>query len=178
VTRQWNAFPLPAPVHAPVAQPAQFAHWAPVGHCESFVHQHGTSAAWQVSVGDVAVLQLPIGQENPAAVDTAVTQFWLSTGSAPVQVPEHWFVALTHFLLEQFESATQRHADLSALRTGAGVRVVVHAVPPLPAHAIELGAVSQPCPSLGFDDLPVQLELLQMQCPLAHAASELHLHVG
>jgi hypothetical protein len=80
--------------------------------------------------------------------------------------------------LEQFESATQRQAEWAALSTGAGDNVVVHEVPPLPVQATEEGAFSQPWPSFGFDDLPVQLEPLQMQCPLAQATSEVHWQFG
>jgi hypothetical protein len=165
-------------VHAPEAQPAQFAQVAPDGHCESLVHQHGTPAAAQVPPGEVTVLQLPTGHDQELATDIAVRQSWLSAGLAPLHVPEHWLSALTHLPLEQFESATQTQAECAELRTGAGVSVVVQVLPPLPAQGTELGAVSQPWPSLGFEDLPVQLEPLQMQWPLAQATSELHLQVG
>jgi hypothetical protein len=165
-------------VQAPDVHPAQVAHVAPVGHCESLVHQHGTPAAAQVPVGAVAVLQLPTGHDQELATDTADRQSWLSAGLAPVHVPVHWVSALTHLPLEQFESATQRQAEWAALSTGAGDNVVVHEVPPLPVQATEEGAFSQPWPSFGFDDLPVQLEPLQMQCPLAQATSDVHWQFG
>jgi hypothetical protein len=177
-TTQWNALPDPAAVQAPAAQPAQLAHLAPAGHCASLVHQQGTSAAWHVPVGEVTVLQLPTGHDQLAAVEVAVRQSSLSAGSAPEHDPEHWLSELTHLPLEQFESATQRHAVWPEFRMGAGVSVVVHEVPPVPAHATELGAFSQPWPSSPFADLPVQLEPLQMQWPLAQATSVVHLQVG
>jgi hypothetical protein len=170
--------PVPAPVQAPDAQPAQVPHVAPEGHCVSLVHQHCTPAAPQVPSGAVTVLQLPTGHDHEVAVATAVRQSSLSAGAAPVQVPEHWVSALTHLPLEQFESATQRQAECAALSTGAGDNVEVHEVPPLPAHATELGGFSHPWPSSGFDDLPLQLEPLQMQWPLSHATSDEHLQLG
>ena len=65
--------------------------------------------------------------------------------------------------LEQFESATQRQAVCVELSTGAGDNAELQELPPLPAQATELGGFSQPWPSLGFDDLPVHPEPLQMQ---------------
>jgi hypothetical protein len=82
------------------------------GHWLSLVHQQGTPASEQVSVGDVAVLQLPIEQAQLLATDVAVTQFSLSAGPAvlPLHDPLHWLSAFAHLPLEQFESVTQRHA--------------------------------------------------------------------
>jgi hypothetical protein len=111
------------------------------------VHQHGTPAAVHVPVDEVTVLQLPIGHAHAPAIDVAVRQFWASAGVSPVHVPVHWFAALTHLPLEQFESDVQRHAVWPAFRTGAGVSVVVHVPPPLPMHATELGGTSHPWPS-------------------------------
>jgi hypothetical protein len=161
---QWNALPVPDPVQSPAAQPAQVAHVAPVGHWLSFVHQQGTPAAAQVPVGDVTVLQLPMGQDHEDAVAMPVRQSLLSTGDAPLQAPPpHWLSLLAHLPLEQFESATQRQALCAELMTGAGVSVVVQVVPPVPAHGTDEGGFSQPWPSSPFEDLPVQLEPLQMQ---------------
>jgi hypothetical protein len=170
---------VPLAVQLPAAQPAQLAHWAPVGHCASFVHQQATPAAEQAPPGEVTVLQLPTGQDQEVATDMAVRQSWSSAGAAPLHaVPEHWVSLSTHLPLEQFESATQRHAVCAALRTGAGVSVVVHEVPLLPVQGTEDGAFWQPWPSSPFEDLPVQFEPLQMQWPLAQATSLLHLQVG
>ena len=136
--------PLPVPLQAPSAHPAQLTHWASPGHCASLVHQHGTPAAVHWPPGDVTLSQLPIEQDQVLATEVAVSQSWLSCGPVPVQVPVHWLLALTHLPLEQSESATQRHAVCPELGTGAGVRVVVHTVPPLPMQGTELGAGSQP----------------------------------
>ena len=150
--------PVPAPEQAPVAHPAHVAHCEPEGHCESLVHQQGTPAAAHVPVGDVTVLQLPTEQDHALAIDVAVRQFSSSAGAVPVQEPEHTLSAFTHLPLEQFESATQRHAVWPELSTGGGVRLVVHALPPLPAQATELGGGWQPWPS--SVPLPVQPEQL------------------
>lgn len=138
-----NAFPVPLPVQAPEGHPAQVAHRAPLGHCESLVHQHGTPAAVHEAVGDVTLSQLPSEQAHAFATDVAVSQSSLSFGALPVHVPVHWPSALTHLPLEQFESATQRHAVSLELGVGAGVRVVEHIVPPLPTHGTDVGAGSQ-----------------------------------
>jgi hypothetical protein len=121
------------------------AQWAPP-HCESLVHQHATPPAVQEPPGDETVLQLPIEHDQALATDVAVRQSSLSEGelALPVQVPVHWLLELTHLPLGQLESATQRHAVFPELGTGAGVRVVVHVVPPVPAHGTELGAGWQP----------------------------------
>jgi len=136
--------PVPLPVQLPDVHPAQLAHWAPLGHCESLVHQHGTPAAVHLPLGEDTLSQLPIEQDQALATDVAVTQLSLSAGPLPEHVPVHLLAALTHFPLEQLESATQRHAVFPELGTGAGVRVVVHMVPPVPAQGTELGAGSQP----------------------------------
>jgi hypothetical protein len=141
---QWKVLPVPAPVQAPDGQPAQAAQCAPDPHCASLVHQHGTPAAVHALAGDVAVLQAPIGQAQALATDVAVRQSLLSAGVSPVHEPEHCELPLTHLPLEQFESATQRHALWAALSTGVGVRLVVHEEPPLPAQATELGGGWQP----------------------------------
>jgi hypothetical protein len=158
---QWNALLVPAlPVQAPDAHPDQAAHWAPLGHCESLVHQHGTPAAVHWPVGDETVLQLPREHDHVLATDVAVLQSSVSAVPLPVQVPVHWLSLLTHLPLEQFESSTQRHAILATLMTGAGVRVVMHEVPPVAMHGTELGAGMQPCPS--SVPVPVQLVLEQL----------------
>jgi hypothetical protein len=108
------------------------------------------------------------------ATDVAVWQSSLSAVPLPVQVLVHWLSLLTHLPLEQSESATQRHAVFAELMTGAGVRVVVHAVPPVLTHGTELGAGMHPCPSSAPVPVhPEQLLLceLGMQWPLAHATS-------
>ena len=117
---------------------------------------------------------MPIEHDHTLATEVAVWQSSLSVDPIPVHVPVHWPSLLTHFPLEQSESATQRHAVFAELMTGAGVRVVVHEVPPVPTQATELGAGIHPWPS--SEPVPVQLEQLPlcefgMQCPLAHAAS-------
>lgn len=149
-----KAFPVPLPVQAPVVHPAQLAHRAPLGHCESFVHQHGTAASAHRALGDVTSSQLPIEQDQAFATDVAVLQSSRSAGALPVQVPVHWLLALTHLPLEQSESATQRHAVSPELGTGAGESVVVHIVPPVPTHATDDGAGAQLCSSAAPD--PVQ----------------------
>jgi hypothetical protein len=175
---QWNASLVPAlPVQAPDAHPDQAAHFAPAGHCESLVHQQGTPPAVHWPVGDETLLQLPIEHDQALATEVAVTQ---SSGSAvplPVQVPVHWPSLLTHLPVEQFESSTQRQAVFPELITGAGVRVVMHIVPPIPMHGTELGGGMHPCPS--SVPVPVQgpvfvqllLCELGMQWPLGHATS-------
>ena len=122
--------------------PAQLAHRAPLGHCESFVHQHGTAASAHRALGDVTSSQLPIEQDQVLATEVAVSQSWLSCGPVPVQVPVHWLLALTHLPLEQSESLTQTHAEPPDRRTGGGVRVVEHEVPPVPMQGMELGGAS------------------------------------
>ena len=172
---QWNALPVPLPVQLPDAHPAQLAHRAPLGHCESLVHQHGTPAAVHLPLGEDTLSQLPIEQDQALATDVAVTQPSLSAVPLPEHVPVHLPSALTHFPLEQLESATQRHAVLPELGTGAGVRVVVHIVPPVPVQGTELGAGSQPCPSsVPVPVQPEQLPLwpLGMQWPLSHTESD------
>jgi hypothetical protein len=169
---------VPAPEQAPDAQPDQLAQSAPLGHCESLVHQQGTPAAVQLPLGEVTLLQLPTEHVQAVGVAADVSQFSSSCESLslPEQLlPLHWLFASTHFLLEQFESATQRHAVSPELGTGAGERVVTHWVPPVSLQGTELGAGMHPCPS--SEPLPVQFEqlllwLLGMQCPLAHATSD------
>ena len=171
---QWNGFPVPTPVHAPAAHPAQVAQ-SPPWHCASLVHQQGTPAAVHVPPGDVTVEQLPIGQEKALAIEVAVRQLLLSADPLPVQVPEHWLWPFTHLPLEQSESATQRQADLSEFSTGGGDRLVLHDEPPVMPQATELGATWQPCPSSCAPLVPVQAGLEQcegMHLPLAQAASE------
>lgn len=131
----------------PAAHPPQLAHWAPVGHCESLVHQHATPPAVHEPPGDETVLQLPIEQDQASATDDAVRQSSLSEGALalPVHAPApHWLLELTHLPLGQLESATQRHAVFPLFGLGVGVRVVVHIVPPVPVHGTELGAAWQP----------------------------------
>jgi hypothetical protein len=98
----------------------------PVLHCASLVHQHGIPAAVQVPVGDVTLLQLPVEQTHPVVPDVSSWQFALSATPLPVHDPVHWLFALTHLPLEQFESATQRHAVWVGSGTGAGDRDVTH----------------------------------------------------
>jgi hypothetical protein len=136
--------PAPVPEQAPDAQPDQLAHWVPLGHWASLVHQQGTPAEVHVPLGDDTLSQLPSEQDHEFATDVAVRQSSLSAEPLPVHVPVHWPLTLTHLPLEQSESATQRHAVCPELGTGAGVRVVVHTVPPLPMQGTELGAGSQP----------------------------------
>jgi hypothetical protein len=170
---QCIAFPVPVPVHAPDAHPAQLPHCAPAGHCESLVHQHGTPVAVHIPLGDDTLLQLPTEHDHAFATDVAVWQSSLSAVPLPVHVPAHWLLAFTHLPLEQFESATQR--QWPPLRTGAGISVVAHAVPPVFAHGTELGAGMHPCPSSApIPVQPAQLPLwpLGMQRPLAHATSD------
>jgi hypothetical protein len=151
-----KAFPVPLPAQAPDAHPAQLAQRAPLGHCESLVHQHGTPAAVHLALGDATLSQLPIEQDHVFATDVAVSQSSLSFGPLPVHEPVHVSPTLTHLPLEQSESSTHKHAVPPELSTGAGVRVVTHAVPPLPTHATELGGGSQLCSSAVPD--PVQLD--------------------
>jgi hypothetical protein len=136
--------PEPLPVHADAAHPVHDEHWVPLGHCESLVHQHGTPAAVQAPDADDTLLQLPIEHDHALAALAAVWQSSLSAVPVPVHVPVHWLSLLTHLPLEQFESATQRHAVFAVLRTGVGVRVVTQLVPPMALHATELGAGMQP----------------------------------
>ena len=137
--------PVPAPEQAPDVHPAQFTQELPLGHCASFVHQHGTPAAVHSPLGDVTLSQLPIEQDHALATDLAVSQSSASLGALPVHMPPaHWPSALTHFPIEQSASATHRHAAPVELSTGAGVRFVVHAVPPPPTQGIEVGAGSHP----------------------------------
>jgi hypothetical protein len=72
---QLKGLPMPVPVHAPDAHPAQFEQRVSNGHCASEVHQQGTPPALHVPVGDVAVLQLPSEHAHAVAVDAAVWQF-------------------------------------------------------------------------------------------------------
>jgi len=148
--------PLPVPLQAPSAHPAQLTHWASPGHCASLVHQHGTPAAVHWPPGDVTLSQLPIEQDQVLATEVAVSQSWLSCGPVPVQVPVHWLLALMHLPLEQSESLTQTHAEPPDRRTGGGVRVVEHEVPPVPMQGMELGGASHWCSSAAPD--PVQLD--------------------
>ncbi len=136
--------PEPVPVHASVVHPAHDAHLAPLGHCESLVHQHGTPAAVHVPDEDETLLQLPLEHDQAFPTLAAVSQSSLSAGAVPVQVPVHWLSLLTHLPLEQFVSATQRHAVFALFRTGAGVSVVVQLVPPDALQATELGAGMHP----------------------------------
>jgi hypothetical protein len=145
---QWNALLVPpSPVQAPDAHPDQAAHSVPAGHWESLVHQHGTPPAEHWPVGDETLLQLPVEHDQVLATVAAVTQSSGSAAPLPVQDPVHWLSLLTHLPLEQFESSTQRQAVFAELITGAGVRVVMHIVPPIPMHGTELGGGSHPCPS-------------------------------
>jgi hypothetical protein len=165
-------------VQAADAHPDHAAHCVPLGHCESLVHQQGTPAAVHWPVGDETLSQLPIEHDHELATEAAVWQSSLSAEPLPVHVPVHWLSLLTHLALEQSESATQRHAVFAALMTGAGVRVVVHMVPPVPTHATELGAGMHPLPSSApvpvhgpAGDAQLLLCELGMQWPLAHATS-------
>lgn len=133
----------PLPVQAPDAHPAQLTQ-RPPGHSESLVHQHGTPTAVHWPPGDVTSLQLPIAQDHSLAAEVAVWQASVSDGPVPVHTPTHCPSALTHLPLEQSESATQRQAVCPELMIGAGVRVVVHAPPPLPMQATEVGVGWQP----------------------------------
>ena len=120
------------------------------------------------------LLQLPSEHDHVLGTDVAVWQSSLSAEPVPVHVPVHCLSLLTHLALEQSESSTQRHAVLSVLMTGGGVRVVVHEVPPVPTQATELGAGMHPFPSSAPVPVqPAQMPLceLGMQCPLAHATS-------
>jgi hypothetical protein len=141
---QLNALPVPVPVHVPAAQPAHAPHSAPLPHCESLVHQQGMPDAVQVPDGEDTVSQLPPEQDHATATEVAVSQSVLSDAPLPVQVPVHCPKKFTHFPLEQSASATQRHEVPYGFNTGAGVSVVVHAVPPVLPHATELGAGWQP----------------------------------
>jgi hypothetical protein len=129
-----------------------------------------------VPLADVTLLQLPMEHDHALAVDVAVWQSSLSAVPEPVQVPVHWLLLFTHLPLEQFESAT--HRQWPPLRTGAGVSVVVQAVPPLLAHGTELGGGTHPCPSSEpapvHGPRPEQLLLceLGMHLPLAQAKSD------
>ena len=136
----------PLPEQAPGAHPGPAAHSAPLGHCESLVHQQGTPAAVHEPVGDETLSQLPIEHDHALATEAVVWQSSLSAVPLPVHMPAtvHWLSLFTHLPLEQSESATQRHAVLPELRTGGGVRVVVHVVPPVPTQATELGAGTHP----------------------------------
>jgi hypothetical protein len=96
-------------VQAPALQPAQPTH-RPVAHWVSAVHQQGMPEATHVSVGEVAVLQLPIAHEKPAGAAASPAQLATSADPLPVHVPEHCDAALTHNPLEQSVSATQTHA--------------------------------------------------------------------
>jgi hypothetical protein len=133
-------------MQAPDAHPDHDAHCVLLGHCESLVHQQGIPAAVHRPVGDDTLSQLPIEHDHALATETAVSQSSLSAVPLPVHMPAtvHWLSLLTHLPLEQSESATQRHAVFAELRTGAGVRVVVHMVPPVPTQATELGAGTHP----------------------------------
>jgi hypothetical protein len=169
--------PVPVPVHAlDDVQPAHIAHFPPAGHWESLVHQQGTPAAVHLPLGNVTVLQLPMGHDHAWATEVDVRQSSPSAGPLPEHMlPMHWPSLLTHLPLGQFESVTQRHAEWSDLRIGAGVSVVMHAVPPTATHGTELGAGSQPLPS----SVPVPVQSVQlllfelgMQWPLAQARSD------
>jgi hypothetical protein len=151
---------VPVPLQTPDPQPAHDAHIAPLPHCESLVHQHGTPAAVHIPLGDDTLLQLPIEHDHWFAIERVVSQSSLSAEPTPVHVLTHWLSLLRHLPLEQFESATQRHAVLSDLITGGGVKVVVHAVPPTPVQGTEVGAAWHPCPSSG--PVPVQPEQLPL----------------
>jgi hypothetical protein len=70
--------PLLEPLQAPEAQPFQLAQSAPLGHCESLVHQQGTPAAVHVPVAELTVSQLPAEQDHASAVDVYVWQSSLS----------------------------------------------------------------------------------------------------
>ena len=131
-------------MQAPGSHPAHETQSEAFGHCESLVHQQGTSAAVHVPEEDETLLQLPLEHDQALATLVAVWQSSLSADPLPVQVPVHWLSLLTHLPLEQFESSTQRHAVFAVLSTGVGVSVVMHDVPPDPTHATELGAGMQP----------------------------------
>jgi hypothetical protein len=135
----------PVPVHASVVHPAHDAHFVPLGHCVSLVHQHGMPAAVQVPEDDETLLQFPTEHDHALATLVAVWQSSLSADPVPEHMPlRHWLSLLTHLPLEQFESATQRHALFTLFRTGAGVSVVVQLVPPEALQATELGAGMHP----------------------------------
>jgi hypothetical protein len=89
---QWNALallvPLP-PVQEPELQPFHVAHSAPLPHCESLVHQHGTPVAVHVPDGEDTVSQLPDEHDHASAVEVAVSQSAVSWLPVPVQVPVH-----------------------------------------------------------------------------------------
>jgi len=164
---QWKAFRLvPVPVHAPDAQPFHEAHSAPLPHCELLVHQQGTPVAVHVPVGELTVSQLPAEHDQASAVEVAVSQSWLSAVPLPVHVPVHWLLTLTHLPLAQSVSATQRHAVLAEFKTGVGVSDVVHAVPPLVVHAMELGGATHPL--VWAVPEPEQFEPEQTHLPLSH----------
>jgi hypothetical protein len=159
---------VPAPLQAPVPHPFHVEHSAPLPHCESLVHQQGVPDAVHVPVGDDTVSQLPAEHDHASAVELAVSQSLLSCEAvlAPVQVPVHWLLALTHLPLEQSESATQRHAVPPEFSTGAGVSDVVQPVPPAVVHATELAAFTHPF----VVDVPepVQLDPEHTHLPLVH----------
>jgi hypothetical protein len=174
---QWNALPDPLPVHADAAHPVHDEHWVPLGHCESLVHQHGTPAAVQAPDAEDTLSQLPIEHDQAFAALAAVWQSSLSAVPVPEHMPAgHWLSLLTHLPLEQFESATQRHAVFALFRTGGGVSDVTQLVPPAALHATELGAGMHPFPSsCPVPVQPAQLPLceLGMQRPLGHPRSEM-----
>jgi hypothetical protein len=149
------ADPASAAVQASVAHPAHVEHLAPLGHCESLVHQHGTPAALQVPDDDDTLLQLPAEHDHAFGTLVAVWQSSLSADPLPLHWPAtHWLSLLTHLPLEQLLSATQRHAVFAEFRTGAGASDVMHELPPLAPHGTELGAGMQPWPSSA--PVPVQ----------------------
>jgi hypothetical protein len=93
-------------------------------HCASPVHQQGTPEASHVPVGDVTSSQLPLEQAYPVVPEVASWHPVLSAMPLPVQAPVQWFAVLTHFRVEQFESATQRQEEWVGSLTGAGDSVV------------------------------------------------------
>ena len=118
-------------MQASVAHPAHVEHLAPLGHCESLVHQHGTPAALQVPDDDDTLLQLPAEHDHAFGTLVAVWQSSLSADPLPLHWPAtHWLSLLTHLPLEQLLSVTQRHASWAALQTGAGAMLVVQTYEP------------------------------------------------
>ena len=124
---QWNALPEPRP-GARIGR-------APGPRC-ALRSRSGTASRSCTSTArpppcrspdaDETLLQLPLEHDQALATLVAVWQSSLSADPLPVQVPVHWLSLLTHLPLEQFVSATQRHAVFALLSTGVGVSVVVH----------------------------------------------------
>jgi hypothetical protein len=91
-----NPSVVPEPVHAPDAQPAQFAH-LPVAHCASAVHQHVVPDAVHAPPGEVTLSQLPVAHANDAehmGIPGLVSWQCIPSQFVPVPVqgplPLHW----------------------------------------------------------------------------------------